>query len=409
MNLFQFAISYKRLVIFGFCLTFFSNFGQTFFISLFVPGFLESFGISNAWFGTIYSMATLASALSLAWIGSKIDRFPLKYYSLAVAAGLIISSIFLALSQWIVMLFIGLFGMRLFGQGLSSHTSQTAMARYFVTMRGKALSLASLGYTVGEAVLPIAITILITTLGWRSGWTGVSLFTAFLLPVLIVSLLGKDPERLGEYRAANDENKHQPEPGIHWRRTKVIRDYRFYLLLPGTLISPFLLTGFFLYQTQLAEFKGWEIELLASAFVAFAIAKFIFSLVSGLLIDRFKACRLFPFFLLPFLIGLIVLWLSFHQSAIFIYLFLAGMSEGFGANVKTAMIAELYGTANLGAIRSMMSMLMVIGTSVSPILFGLLLDAGFTFNYLLTGGIVLMLASLIMAMFIFREAARSIV
>lgn len=384
-------------------MTFFSSFGQTFFISLFVPGFLETFGISNAYFGTVYSLATLASAIVLAWVGSVIDRIPLQKYALMVAAGLVLSALFLAASQWVWMLLVGLFGIRLFGQGLSSHTAHTAMGRYFITMRGKALSIANMGYAFGEAVLPITAAAVIAALGWRAGWTTVAILILLTLPVLIITMLGKDPSRYGEVSLWPEKEK-GGEPGSKWRRSKVLRDYRFYLFLPGIAISPFLLTGLFLYQTQLAAFKDWNIEILASAFIAFAAAKSSFSLISGPLVDRFSACRIFPFFLLPIFAGLLVLAISSHYLAPFVYLFLAGMSEGFGSNVKTSIYAELYGTANLGAIRSMMSMFMVLSTAVSPILFGYLLDAGITFGGIIYGSMGALIVIIFLASFIYREA-----
>jgi len=407
VNIFQFAWHYRRLVIFGLSFTFFSSFGQTFLVSLFVPGFLETFGITNAYFGTVYSAATLGSAFTLAWIGGKIDQIPLKKYALFVAAGLVLSALIISLSQWVWMLLLGIFGMRLFGQGLSTHTAQTAMARYFVTMRGKALSLANLGFTLGEAFLPITITTIITVLGWRAGWGSAAFFILLVLPAIILATISKDPSGYGESGNNNDDNLNA-EPGQKWSRTKVIRDYRFFIFLPGVLISPFLLTGLFLYQTQLAAYKGWEIETLAAGFVAFAIARSSFSLISGILVDRFKAARLFPFFLLPFLTGLVILSLSGHELIVFAYLFLAGTTEGFGANVKTSLYAELYGTANLGAIRSMMSMFMVTSTAVSPILFGYLLDLGISFGTIIHGAVILVIISVLSAMFIYREAHRTL-
>ncbi|MDG5766431.1 MFS transporter [Balneolales bacterium ANBcel1] len=403
MNLFQFVRSYWRLPLFGLSFTFFSNFGQTFLVSLFVPGFLAAFEMSNASFGTLYSAATMSSAITLVWIGSKIDRISLKRYAFMVTAGLVLASLILAFSLWIWMLFLGLFAIRLFGQGLSSHTAHTAMGRYFITMRGKALSISSLGYTLGEAILPITITALITAAGWRFGWITISLFIALALPAIIIFTLGRNPQDSAEKKSTGFADG-ASQPGSNWRRSTVLRDYRFYLFLPGILISPFLLTGIFLYQTRLAEFKGWEIEILASAFIAFAAAKSIFSLVGGPMVDRFRACRMFPFFLIPFFTGLLVLTLSSHSITPFLYLFLAGMSEGFGANIKTSIYAELYGTANLGTIRSMISMFVVISTAISPILFGHLLDAGIPFGSIIQGSMGLMIVIMVLGSFMYREA-----
>ncbi|MDI6400434.1 MFS transporter [Balneolaceae bacterium ANBcel3] len=408
MNIFSFASKYRKLVLFGFGFTFFSNFGQSFFISLFVPFFLIEFSISNATFGTLYSTATLGSAFLLAWIGPKIDIYPIKTFTFFVFLGLLVSAFLLSVTPWPWLFFLSLLGLRLFGQGLCSLSSHTVMGRYFLTLRGRALSLSSLGYTLGEAILPITMATIIGLYGWRAGWGGVTLFILAAMPLLILYTLRKDPEKLGEQVPDDKSTKNKNLRGTQWRRSLVLRDYRFYLLLPGVTLSPFLLTGFFLYQLEMAAWKGWEMEIMASAFIMFALAKSSFALITGPMVDRFKACRLFPFFLIPFLTAMGVLLVIYHPVAAFIYYFLIGISEGFAANIKTAIYAELYGTANLGSIRSMMSMFMVMSTAVSPILFGTLIDGGISFGTIIYGSIFLILLVMIAGSFIFREAQNTI-
>lgn len=386
-------------------MAFFSSFGQTFLISLFVPGILESFEISNVRFGSIYSLATLIAGITMIWAGAQIDHIPLKKYALIVAFGLFSSALILSFSHWVWMLFIGFIGIRLFGQGLCSHTAHTSMARYFITLRGKALGIANLGFTFGEAAVPVSVAALIGIIGWRYGWSVIALVILIIMPGLILILLKKKPEKIGEqhYDKKITGKSLHPDKEKQWRRSRVLRDYRFYLILPASLVSPFLLTGLFLYQTQLASYKGWNIELMATAFIGFALAKAVFSLVSGGLIDRFKATRIFPFILIPLFTGILLLSLYNHPVIVFFYLILAGITEGFGFNVKTALYAELYGISHLGAIRSMMTMLMVFSTALSPILAGYLLDGGVLYTTILYGAQGVILLAMIPAIFIFRE------
>jgi len=74
----------------------------------------------------------------------------------------------LGLVHHVLLLPVALLGIRFAGQGLMSHISQTVMGRYFEDDRGKALSLAALGYPVGEMIFPIIITLLLDT-GPRCG------------------------------------------------------------------------------------------------------------------------------------------------------------------------------------------------------------------------------------------------
>jgi len=383
-------------------MSFFSSFGQTFFISLFVPFFLKNFELTKGGFGTLYSLATLGSAFTLPYLGQWIDRIPLKNYSLWVASGLIVASLTVAVSWHFIVLFIGLYMLRLFGQGLTSHTSQTAMARYFDRYRGKALSISSLGFPTGEAVLPMLVTALFGVISWRMSWFAVAAFIALSLVPLIIGLLKSNyvPADVDE---SNDKvtTSTTAQKEENWSRSEVLRDPRLYFILPTLLLPPFLVTGFFLYQLPLAEFKGWTTHWLAMAFTAFAIARVIFSLVSGSLIDRFGASRLFPLYNIPLGIGLLALFLFSTKWIAFVYLLATGITLGMSSNVKSALYAELYGTRNLGTIKSMFSSAMVFSTATSPFLFGWLLDNGFSFNYILVGALFLIGTGSIMAFKIF--------
>ena len=121
----------KKVIIFGFIFTFFSSFGQSFFLGLFNAPIRNELDISHGQFGSIYATATIFSSLLLIWVGKKIDEYSLLHYSLFVVILLSISSLFFSNIESIYFLFVGIFLMRFSGQGLMSHTSTTAISRFF--------------------------------------------------------------------------------------------------------------------------------------------------------------------------------------------------------------------------------------------------------------------------------------
>lgn len=80
---------HRRPLTYGLVLTFFSNFGQTFFISLFVPSLLRDFALAETTFAALYSGATLASAACLPFLGARIDKVALRPYTSAIVLGLL--------------------------------------------------------------------------------------------------------------------------------------------------------------------------------------------------------------------------------------------------------------------------------------------------------------------------------
>lgn len=398
MSYIVFALKERKLLSFGLSLTFFSSFGQTFLISLFVPYFLTSFELSNAAFGSLYSLATLASAIALPWLGQWIDRIPLRWYSISVAIGLMLASVMMSVSWNMITLFIALLLLRLAGQGLSGHTAQTTMARFYDTERGKALSISSLGYPIGEAILPILIAGLLTIVHWRTAWGLTAIIIGgLLIPTLYYLAGNRAPEAVQEDEGSALQNS------SFENYKEIVSDHRFFYFLPAVLTPPFWITGLFLYQIAVADDLGWSATLIASAFIAFAVSRIVFSLFAGPLVDRFTAKKLFPYYLFPMIIGLITAISSSANWTAFSYMLFFGITMGAGGTIKSALWAEVYGTKMIGTVRSLFSSLMVLSTALSPFLIGLFLDYNINMNYIFLAAIISSLFAVILAFRVFSD------
>lgn len=158
------------LLIFGLSLTCLSGFGQTFFIAIFGNELRATFDLSHAQFGTIYSIATCASAVSIIWLGKMIDHIDLRLYSSIICLGMVAACFVLGSAQSTAMLCFAFYLIRLTGQGLMGHTSLTSMARYLASNRGKAVGFSAMGHQLSEVLLPLPAVLLIAEIGWRYSW-----------------------------------------------------------------------------------------------------------------------------------------------------------------------------------------------------------------------------------------------
>ncbi|MFU8812595.1 MAG: MFS transporter [Balneolaceae bacterium] len=397
MTYLAFALKERRLLSFAVSLTFFSSFGQTFLISLFVPFFLGAFHLTNATFGTLYSAATLLSAFMLPYLGQMIDRISLRNYSLAVAGALVAAALLMAAAWHIAILFLALVLLRLAGQGLSGHTAQTAMARYYDHHRGKALSISNLGYPMGEGVLPIAIAGLLALVHWRVSWLIIAGCIAFLLIPALWALVRNDAR-------THHTGEEADRDGSAWDDYRLVfSESRLPFILPAILLPPFWITGIFLYQVSTAEQLGWSAALIASAFVAFAVARIVFGLIAGPLVDRFTAQKVFPFLLLPMIGGLLIGAAFSAAWAAFLYMALFGVTMGFAGTIKSALWAEMFGVERIGTVRSLFSSLMVFATAVSPMLVGWMLDSGTDIVTILYYAAVTSLAGALLSFRLFKS------
>jgi MFS family permease len=365
------------LLTFGMMTVFWGNFGQSFFISWYGPSFQNTLGLSATGYGTAYSVATLISGLLLMWAGAAIDKIPLRWFVTFCASGLLTATLMLWQVQNLAGLIAGLFMLRFSGQGLLPHTAITTMTREFSIHRGKAVSLAASGLPIGEIILPSLAVFLIATFGWQGSWLVVGLSIPLLYLPTALWLLGRSRQEkyTEEIKPAKKPQRLILDQGS--RRT-LLKDYRFWLALPAILAAPFIVTGLFIHQGFFLPQMGWTPLLFASCFVFYGSAHWLSSMYTGALVDRFSGVQLFRLYPLPMFLALLIPAIASGNWVAYALMILLGISMGSGSPIISALWAEVYGTKHLGAIRALVSSLAVLSTSVSPILFGYLIDGGIT-------------------------------
>ncbi len=383
-------------------MVFFSNFGQTFLLSLYIPSFLDTFEISRSYYSALYSAATLLSALLIIFGGKYIDKVSLKKFSIVVVLGISAAAILAAISMNLVMLFFAIFMLRFFGQGMLGHIAMTTMGKYFHIARGKALSIAYMGFPLGEALLPVSIVSLIALLGWRETMFISGAFIFIVLMSIVIWSLGTfkadnvvesfDIKREKETEEKKVSYKPRPLDEAVLSQSDVLKNKYFYLFAPMVMITGFTLTALFFFQTFIADYKAWPIELMAAGITSYAISSIVFSIMAGPLIDKFSARKLFPFVLIPLSLGILILNTSNHNLTPFIFWAIIGISAGIHTPVSNALFAEVFGTKSLGAIRSLFTFAMVLSTAIAPVIYSFFLDLGYSFNDIHWGMITIILS-----------------
>ena len=330
-----------KIIIFGFIFTFFSSIGQSFFIGLFNSNIRDELNITHGEFGTIYGIATLCSSIALIWLGKKIDDLKLVNYSILVVVFLSFAALFFSLISGIFFLFFGIFFLRLSGQGLMAHTASTAISRYFEKRRGKALSYIWFGMSLGEFLLPILVVYLLSFIYWRDLWLQISVFIVIALPIFSffmvkdISIFSREKE--------SENNKDKFSLVKSWTRKEVLKDFKFYTMLPCILAPAFIITGIVINQSFIIESKSWGNYTLAKAFMVYAILTVITLFISGILVDKFTSKKLLLYLNLPMLLSLLTLILFNHPISAFIFMGLLGISNGLTNVILTSLWAEIYG------------------------------------------------------------------
>ena len=356
----------------GFLLTYFSSFGQTFFVSASIAEWQAAFGLSHGEIGRLYMFATLASAMCLPFVGRLVDVIPEHKTILIVVPVLAGATLLAAYAPSVMVLVVAIFLLRLFGQGMMTHIALTATGRWFAAQRGRAVSLVVLGHQGGEASLPLLFATVSIAFGYQAGWV------AGALALLLIGLpFGYWAYRRPREPSHAEMDAHAKKPQVRqWTRGEVLKDPIFWVLLTGVLAPPFIGTTIFYHQDYMTELNGWPDAFYAQSLSVMALTTVVFALICGALVDRFRASTILPFFLVPLSATCFVLGSGGPPVTLVVAMVLLGISYGFSSTLLGAVWPEIYGTQHLGAIRSVIVSAMVLSTAAGPGATGTLIDQG---------------------------------
>ena len=372
-------------------LHFFQALDRVFFLGLFNESIRNELNITHGQFGSIYVSATLLSSIILIWVGKKIDDFNVLKFSFFVISLLAISTFTFSKINSITFLFVAILLMRFSGQGMMSHTASTTISRYFTNTRGKALSTGWFGLSTAEFLMPVTIIYALTIMDWRSIWIIISVAIILFLPMVSYFLVKEV-----KLSSREDGNEVIKENIKQWKRSEVIKDYRFIIIALNMLAMPWIATGIFVYQSFILSAKNWGEYTIAQSFMVYSIASVLTLFVAGYLIDKFTSRKLLIYMNIPFLISLLIL--IYFQSPIssFFFLGLIGVSNGFANVLGSSTWAEIYGVKYIGSIKALTTALMVFSTAFGTALFGFLIDRGFTIEQIALVSFIYILISLIL-------------
>ena len=291
----RFIVLNRRWLATGFLLTFASSFGQTWFISLFAGEIRAEFGLTDGEWGRLYTVATLASAIVMISRGALADTVPLSRLAPGVALLFAAAAAGMAFGPSVWVLGVAVFGLRFCGQGMFFHIAMTAMGRWFVATRGRAVALASLGHSAGEALVPLIFVPIIAALGWRAGWGIAAVILVLAVAPLLLWLLSQDRAPKG----AEERDATAGLGGRHWTRAEALRHWLFWALLPMMLTPGFIGTVVFFHPAHIAEVQGWRLGDMVRAYPIYAITTVVMLQIAGRIVDAIGPERLLPVQLLP--------------------------------------------------------------------------------------------------------------
>ena len=167
-----------------------------------------------------------------------------------------------------------------------------------------------------------------------------------------------------------------------WKRSEVLKDFKFYIILLNMLAMPWIVTGVFIYQSFISESKLWGSYVIPQSFMIYSITSILTLISSGFLVDKFTSRKLIPYMNIPLLLGLVILYIYDFKYSAFLFFGLMGISNGLSNVLGSSTWAEIYGVRFLGSIRALTTAFMVFSTAFGTAIFGIFIDNGFSIEFI---------------------------
>ncbi|WP_158738147.1 MFS transporter [Alteribacillus sp. YIM 98480] len=395
------------IVLIGGLGAFFSGPGQTFTFSVFIDAYIEDFSASRTVISSIYSAATLCAGFSLFLIGRLIDKKGQRFMAAAVGTMLGIACFWNSMLLGPIMMFIGFYMLRLFGQGSMTLVPNTLVPQWFDKQRGRAISFMTLGILISAAALPPVNLYLIETWGWRLAWQfwGVLLLVLFV-PLAIIFIRNKpedvgllpDNAGKGEDQAKAAAASAKKRKASSWSMKEAVRSRQFWFALLCAAVPALINTGIMIHLFSILGEKGIDRTVIAFLLSLMPIAGFIFTVAAGFIVEKLHVHHLYA---VSFLLnaGTLVLLIYVQQIwLIVIYIILWGIFDGTTKICNNIIWPNYFGLENLGKLKSMATTAVVIGSALGPLPFGMAFDYFGRYNEILWIMMILPLAAGVLAL-----------
>jgi len=358
--------------------------GQTYGISVFNPSLQQSLGISLSALSGAYTVGTLAAALPQSYIGSLMDRFGIRKTTLGIVLLLGVACLLFARVNSLITLLLGFFSLRLLGQGALSLMAGNIPALWFREKLGTVTGIVSSGFSVSMAVLPPFFLYLINRLGWRSAYSTLGLVVWLVsLPLLI--LLRDGPADVGQHLDGKT-GKEEAEANFlekdenAWTAPQARKTAAYWIMVSNAALWALVITAVFFNLLSILDSQGISPAVAAATYTTYAAASLLTQLAMGPVANR-GSLRVLMVLCMTFLAaGIAILTLASSPWIAHSYAVLIGISTGLMSLLGGTLFARYYGRTSLGQLRGGMLTAQVAGSSLGPLITGLIFDLSGSFQ-----------------------------
>ncbi|WP_078543890.1 MFS transporter [Litchfieldia alkalitelluris] len=387
---------------------FFSGPGQTYSISVFIDHYIKDFAWSRSLVSSIYSAATLLAGILMFFVGRFIDVHGQRKMAVVVGTVLAIACIWNSFVANAVMLFIGFFFIRLFGQGSMTLIPNTLVPQWFITKRGRALSFMAIGGFLSSAALPPLNAWMINLWGWEMTWRIWGILLLMIFVPLAYFFIRNKPEDIGllpdgrKEVTSNQKSGLQDNPydqEVNWTLKEAMKTATFWLLLFCISIPSLVNTGLTFHLVSILGENNISPGFAALILSLMALVGFPVTLIAGFILEKIKVHYVLAAIFIGQIAFMLILMKTFSPAIAIFFGVFWGFIGGFERITLGIIWPNYFGRQHLGSIKGVAMTVTVIGSAFGPLPFGIAYDIFGGYNEILLIMLLLPALGVIAALF----------
>lgn len=371
--------------------------GQTMGVSVFTDNLLADLDINRNNLSLAYLVGTLGSGLLITRAGKLYDRFGARV--MAFISGVMLGVMLLYLTrvdrmvntllQWnrispvlatVILLAIGFWGIRFFGQGLMTMVSRNMVMKWFNKRRGLANAVLGIFSAFGFSLAPKGLSLIIERLEWRGAWVFLALIVGVIFAVFVILIYRDNPEDCGcvadgKMRAAKKSKRPPSLPEHDFSLFEARKTFAFWIFTLALAIVALYISGLTFHVVSVFETGGMNKEKALGIFIPTSIIAVVVQFAGGYASDFMRL----KYLLVLFMVGMLITTLGLtilgdHPAAYWLIITGNGIVWGLYTVLIGVTWPRFYGLKNLGAISGFSLSWAVIGSALGPYLFSVSID-----------------------------------
>ncbi|MFI8568682.1 MFS transporter [Rhodococcus sp. NPDC078407] len=342
--------------------------GQTAAISVFTDPLIEELGITRTDLSLSYLIGTLAGASAMPMVGRALDRYGVR--AVMTVLGLIFGAVLVGLSfaADVFGLTAGFVGIRMVGQGALGLAATTAVAVHVTQRRGLALGITAAAGSAGISLAPVLLERLVSSYGVDAVWRyeGIAVWL-IVVPVALIGLRSAGRVKPVSAASADKRTSGAADETDVWTTRKALRTPMFWAIAAGLAASGMLSTAVNFHQVSLLGEQGLSATAAAANFIPQTVAGLVSTLALGALADSMAPKLGVAISMALLCAALVSIPLVAPGFMAIVYGLILGCAAGSMRAIEAAAYAHYFGTAHIGGIRGVATMIGVGSTAFGPL------------------------------------------